>query len=87
MLTKGSSEGIPESQQVFRTSGRSYDSLQALLLKYVLKCPAAGHHPAVRLLPPHKLPVLEQSCSAFGIQASQVPWKAAPKSLELITIL
>lgn len=56
---------------------------KVLLLKYVLK-----HHPALRILCPRKLPALEQSCklSAFGIQASQVPWKPSSKSLELVTI-
>lgn len=78
MLTKGSSEHIPESQQAFRTSGGSCDPLLSVTARIHPQTPRS--HPAVRL---------HSSCrlSAFGIQASQASQKPAPKSLELVTVL
>lgn len=62
---------------------------EVLLLKHVIKCFTTRHHPAIRRLHPRKLPAAGAKLQApcLGIQASQVSWKPAPRSLELVTIL
>lgn len=65
---------------------------KALLLNHVIKRLATGHHPTIGRLRPHELPAagakLQAQClKGLGIRASQVSWKTASKSLELVTIL